>query len=108
MTSAKRISAVSGTTQCSKACVATPRPSTADSTEIAAVMTPSPYKSAAPKSAASTTKVRPMVLVLPGTRASSAKMPPSPLLFARMMNAMYFTLTTIVSDQKKSESTPST
>ena len=35
-------------------------------------------------------------------------MPPSPWLSARMMNARYLTVTTIVSDQKMSESTPST
>ena len=43
-----------------------------------------------------------------GTSASSAKMPPSPLLFARMMKARYFTVTTMVSDQKNSDSSPIT
>ena len=41
-----------------------------------------------------------------GTTARSAKMPPSPWLSARMMNVRYFTVTTIVSDQKMSESRP--
>ena len=40
--SAMRITQVSGTTNGEKASVATSRPSTADSTEIAGVMTPSP------------------------------------------------------------------
>ena len=35
-------------------------------------------------------------------------MPPSPWLSARMMNVRYFTVTTIVSDQNTSESTPRT
>ena len=35
-------------------------------------------------------------------------MPPSPWLSARMMNVRYFTVTTIVSDQKMSERTPRT
>ena len=35
-------------------------------------------------------------------------MPPSPLLSARMMKTRYLTVTTIVSAQKMSESTPST
>ena len=35
-------------------------------------------------------------------------MPPSPWLFARMTNARYFTVTTIVSAHTMSEQTPST
>ena len=35
-------------------------------------------------------------------------MPPSPLLFARMMKLTYFRLTTIISDQKNSERMPRT
>ncbi len=42
-----------------------------------------------------------------GTSASSAKMPPSPLLSAFMMNVRYLTVTTIVSDQKISDRMPS-
>ena len=35
-------------------------------------------------------------------------MPPSPLLLARMMNDTYFSVTTMISDQKKSDRMPST
>jgi hypothetical protein len=38
----------------------------------------------------------------------SAMMPPSPLLLARMMKATYFSVTTMISDQKNSERMPST
>ena len=41
-----------------------------------------------------------------GMSARSAMMPPSPLLSARMRNMRYFTVTTIVRDQKMSERTP--
>ncbi len=43
-----------------------------------------------------------------GTMARRAKMPPSPRLSARMINVRYFTVTTIVSDQKMSDSKPKT
>ena len=43
-----------------------------------------------------------------GMSASSAKMPPSPWLSARMMKPRYFTATTRVSDQSIRDSTPST
>jgi hypothetical protein len=42
------------------------------------------------------------------TAAVSARTPPSPRLSARMMIATYFTVTTRISDQNTSESTPST
>ena len=45
-------------------------------------------------------------LVLPDTSASSARLPPSPLLSARMMIATYFTVTTIIIDQNMRLSTP--
>jgi hypothetical protein len=41
-------------------------------------------------------------------KASSAMMPPSPLLSARMMKAMYLRETTRVSDQKISDRMPMT
>ncbi len=42
------------------------------------------------------------------TSASSARMPPSPRLSARITNARYLKLTTKVMAQNTSESTPST
>ena len=51
---------------------------------------------------------RPGVRALSGSSASREKMPPSPRLSARMMKPRYFTVTTIMSDQMMSESTPST
>ena len=73
--------AASSHTYCSKAGVATLSPSTAPSTEMAGVITPSPYNDAAPK--------RPSVInnflppdVLPRGRTSATKMPPSPRLSA--------------------------
>jgi hypothetical protein len=38
--------------------------------------------------------------------ASSARLPPSPLLSARMMMVTYFSVTTIIIDQKIRLSTP--
>ena len=46
------------------------------------------------------------VLVCPDTSASNARLPPSPLLSARMMIATYFTDTTIIIDQKIRLTTP--
>ncbi len=43
-----------------------------------------------------------------GIKASSAKMPPSPLLSAFMMNSRYLKATTMKSDQKNSDRMPST
>ena len=42
------------------------------------------------------------------TSAVSARMPPSPLLSARMISVTYFNVTTITSDQKITDSTPRT
>ena len=39
-------------------------------------------------------------------RASKARLPPSPLLSARMMTVTYFSVTTIIIDQKIRLSTP--
>ena len=40
-----------------------------------------------------------LVLVRPDTKASSARLPPSPLLSARMMMTTYLIVTTIIIDQ---------
>ena len=42
------------------------------------------------------------------TSASSARIPPSPWLSARVSTRTYFSVTTSISDQKNSESSPST
>ena len=82
-------------------------PSTADSTEIAGVMTPSPKNRQAP---AMPTRARPLrigVLAIPRcARTMSARMPPSPRLSARITSNTYFTVTIRMSDQKNSDSTP--
>jgi hypothetical protein len=88
--------------------VARLRPSIADSTEIAGVITPSPKNSAAPNRPMPTNTMRRRDW--PGSprrlSASSAMMPPSPWLSARMMKAMYFSDTMMVSDQKISDRMP--
>ena len=104
--------------------VATSRPSTADSTEIAGVIMPSPYSSAAPNRPSMTSIIgcarRQVVRVdavgrLVGrwprrrgraTSAISASTPPSPSLSARMTKSRYLTETTSVSDQKTSDRMP--
>ena len=54
--------------------------------------------------------MRPRVLrvVERNTNASRAMMPPSPRLSARIMNTTYFSVTTMISAQEISDSTPST
>ncbi len=47
-----------------------------------------------------------LLFVRPDTRASSARLPPSPLLSARMMMATYLIVTTIIIDQNIRLSTP--
>ena len=42
------------------------------------------------------------------TSAVSARMPPSPLLSARMINVMYLSVTTTISAQNTTERTPYT
>ena len=90
--------------------VPTGRPSTAPSTEMAGVMMPSPYSSAAPNSPAPTSTVRRRELVFPcgRTSASNARMPPSPRLSARSTNVMYLKETTKFIAQNTSDMTPMT
>jgi hypothetical protein len=84
-------------------------PSTAESTEIAGVTTPSPKNSAAPNRPITISIQRMRLLLTPRwASAISAMMPPSPLLSARRMKVAYLTETTRISDQKISDSTPST
>jgi hypothetical protein len=83
------------------------RPSTADNTEIAGVIMESPMNIEAPTTpSASKTQLR-----RPSARCPSAiseSVPPSPLLSARNSNSTYLAVTTMNSDHRISESTPST
>src|SRR5688572_21047438 len=103
-----KITQVSGTTQSFSALVATPNPSTALSTEMAGVITPSPYSRAAPKMTSAAVHEIWVVacFVLGGMSASSANMPPSPLLSAFMMKVRYLPAITMMSDQTMSDRTP--
>ena len=108
--SPNRISTLSGTIQASSPGAAIFSPSTADNTEIAGVITLSPKNNAAPASPAITAHQRSRGRSRNArcASASSAMIPPSPLLCARMMNRTYFSDTTPTSDQNASDSTPST
>ena len=103
-----RMPIVTGSTNGSNTCVTTPSPSTALSTEMAGVMMPSPYSRAAPNRPTAIRTPRSEVAVRERTSATSARMPPSPSLSARITNTRYLIETMTMSDQKISESTPST
>ena len=108
--STTRITIVIGTTYGSSTGVATPRPSTAPSTEMAGVMMPSPYSSAAPKIPRAISQPRSLLPVglIGVASAVRARMPPSPWLSARSTNTRYFTDITMMSAQTISDSTPRT
>ena len=76
------------------------------------VIIPSEKSSAVPNRArrdTSTTVRRPIsARPLGRISASSAMMPPSPWLSARITNTMYLTTTAMISDQKISDRTPRT
>jgi hypothetical protein len=101
---------VIGTMKACRPGAATSRPSTAPSTEIAGVITPSPKNSEAPKMPRMPTTYaeRDPLRSVRWVSAISAMMPPSPSLSARMMMVTYFSVTTMFSAQNASESTPST
>ena len=83
------------------------RPSTADSTEIAGVMKESPRNIAAPIMPSTNTNV----VRRPSARVASAvsdSVPPSPLLSARSRISTYLSVTTVISDHRIIDSTPST
>ena len=109
MNSTVRITTAIGQTNRWKAGVATLMPSTAPSTEMAGVMTPSPYSSAAPNrpSPIRSARARP-ALARGRTRARSARMPPSPRLSARSTKLTYLKETTKLIDQNTSDITPIT
>ena len=79
----------------------TSMPSMADSTEMAGVIAPSPNSRQAPPMPirAMTDRMRGLT-ALRWARAISARMPPSPLLSARMTSSTYLTVTIRNSDQK--------
>ena len=85
-------------------------PSTADSTEIAGVIMLSPKNRAVANTPSSTSPrvQRRSPCAEREISASSARLPPSPLLSARMMIATYLIVTTIIIDQKIRLSTPNT
>ena len=97
-----------GTTQCDNAGAAKLTPSTADSTEIAGVIMPSPYRSAVPNKPITTkTRRRGRLFVVRGRiNAVRARIPPSPWLSARMTRSRYLMVTTITRDQTIKDSTP--
>ncbi len=90
--------------------VATSRPSTAESTEIAGVTMPSPKNIAAPRMPTIMIQRswRGLPLASASASAMSAMMPPSPRLSARMMKVTYFTATTTSSAHRISERMPIT
>ena len=102
-----RIATVNGMTECSNAGVTSLSPSTAESTEIAGVITKSPRNMEKPMMPSTMTSgVR-----RPSARVASAiseSVPPSPLLSARSRISTYFRVTTMISAHTMSESTPST
>ena len=108
--SVARITTAVGSTQGLTTAVITSVPSIALSTEIAGVITPSPYSSAAPNRPAQVSNVVRDSSRLPKcgpTSASRARIPPSPWLSARITSMAYFRVTTISSDQTSSDRLPS-
>ena len=90
--SAIRMMTVSGTTNSVKAGLASLSPSTAESTEIAGVMTESPRNIEAPM----TPTMKTNAVRRPSARVASAvsdNVPPSPLLSARSRIRTYFSVT---------------
>jgi hypothetical protein len=98
-----------GNTYCCRPGAETSSPSTAESTEIAGVITPSPKNRQAPAM-----PISPIARRVPApdeTRwasAISARMPPSPLLSACITSSTYLIVTIRISDQKISDRMPST
>jgi hypothetical protein len=108
MNSTVSTSNVMGTTQRCSPGAATSRPSTAESTEMAGVMTPSPKKMAVPNTPTNRSRLRSAGRSATAVEASAsiAMRPPSPLLSARRIKATYFSPTMTVRVQNTSESTP--
>ena len=88
--------------------MATFSPSTALSTEIDGVITPSPKNSAAPNSPAHMIqRLRPRAAAR-NASTIKARMPPSPRLSARISTRTYLMVTTSISAQAINDSTPKT
>ena len=101
--------AASGRTNSCKCGETISSPSSAESTETAGVMMPSPKNRQAPEMPTKARMTRSRSLATPRwARAIRARMPPSPRLSARMTSMTYLTVTTRINDQKISERTPST
>ena len=94
-----------GTTRCARLGLITFMPSTAEMTEIAGVIMPSPKNRAAPKMP-SVTSATPWASRRRRMSAVSAMIPPSPRLWARMMKPAYLIETTTISAQKISDTIP--
>src|SRR6185503_7911271 len=93
-----RIITVNGTTKSPNAGLASLSPSTADSTEIAGVITESPRNIEAPI----TPRIKTRAVRRPSARVASAvsdRVPPSPLLSARSRRSTYFSVTVMMSAQ---------
>ena len=105
-----RITIAMGITQELNAGETSSSPSTALNTEMAGVMIPSPYKSAVPKMPSATR--RPALAAIGPRRgmtsAVRARMPPSPLLSARITKSRYFTEMMMTKAQNASEQIPYT
>jgi hypothetical protein len=82
----------------------------AESTEIAGVMTPSPYSSDAPTMPSRTRSGNPAPLLKrsEATSDSSARIPPSPSLSARRTRTTYLSDTIAISAHKIRETIPRT
>ncbi len=106
-----KIRAAIGTTKDSRWGAAISRPSTAESTEIAGVIIPSPYSRAVPNSPRRTRPQRTREFrdwAEGRINEVSARIPPSPSLSARSTKARYLRDTTMISDHTISEITPRT
>ena len=98
-----------GITQSATAGVATSKPSTADSTDTAGVIRPSPYRRAVPNTPSVTTPAATFDTVWPSggiTNDVRARMPPSPWLSARMTCHRYLSEMTMISAQNAIDAAP--
>src|SRR5689334_16959159 len=104
------IATVIGMTYGSKNGVATVKPSTALKTEIAGVITPSPYSSDETNTPSRTIQRRELAYNgrIGVANAVSDIIPPSPRLSAWRIKMMYLTVMTMISAQTTSDRTPYT
>ena len=96
-----------GITNGSNPALTVANPSTADSTDTAGVIMQSPkYNAVARTPRMTRLDVQRPPPLLRWISARSARLPPSPLLSARMMMKTYFSVTISISDQKTRLTTP--